>query len=213
MSLFNVLNRFIKHYNKELSYQIFRGFSENNRPLTLEIGCGDGVKTSFFSKLTSNIIGLDISIEKLDKPRNNGLEVILADGHFLPFKDNCFGAIITSHNIEHLVRPVQASKEMYRTLKNNGFVLLITPNRGRIHTRIVLGLLSMRTRSDTKYPLNPLHDFEYDERSLMHLMKNFSKVQLIPLFIGLKFAGSNIEIKVPSIFKGYCDQWIAVAIK
>jgi ubiquinone/menaquinone biosynthesis C-methylase UbiE len=208
-----MLNRFVKHYNEELSYQIFGDFSKNNKPLTLEVGCGDGRKTALFSKLASNIIGLDISAEKLEEARQKGLDVILADGHFLPFADNCFGAIITSHNIEHLTRPLQASQEMYRTLKDNSFVLLITPNRGRIHTRIGLGLLSMRTRSNDRYPLNPLHVFEYDEKNLLYIIRNFSKVQIIPLFIGFKFAGSNIELKLPSIFKRYCDQWIAIAIK
>jgi SAM-dependent methyltransferase len=82
----DVFNSFIKHYNIEHSYQIFQVFSKNNRPLTLDIGSGDGRKTSIFRKLTSNIIGLDTSIEELDKARKNGLEVILADGHFLPFK-------------------------------------------------------------------------------------------------------------------------------
>jgi hypothetical protein len=108
---------------------------------------------------------------------------------------------------------VQALKEVYRALKNNGFVLLITPNRRRISARIAVILLSMRARSNTKYPLNPLHIFEYNEMSLMRIMRNFSEVHIIPLFIGFKFAGSNGEIKFPSIFKGYCDQWIAVAIK
>jgi len=187
-------------------------FSKHDRLLTLDIGCGDGWKSSIFNKLASDMLGLDISLEKLGVARERAIQAVLADALHLPFRDNCLEAILCFHVIEHLRKSGQALKEIRRTLKNGGLLLLTTPNSRRITNKI--GLLFHGGKTQSKYPLNPDHYFEYDERSLRNIVQSFQKVQLIPLFVGFKLPSSNlkIEIRFPTFWRKYCDQWILVAI-
>jgi len=211
MKLFGALNKFIRHYDVERSYQAFLDFSKHNKLLTLDIGCGDGRKTSIFRKLASEIIGLDVSLEKLGEARKRGIEVTLADAVHLPFRDNCFEAILCFHVIEHLRKSTKVLKEIRRILKSSGLLLLITPNRRRITNKI--GLLFCGGKTGLRYPLNPDHVFEYDEKSLKSVIQSFSESYVIPLFVGLKLPSLslNIEMKFPSFFKKYCDQWLLLA--
>ena len=210
---FDVLNKFIRHYDVERSYQAFLDFSKHNKLLTLDIGCGEGRKSSIFTQLASDIVGLDISLEELGEARKRGIKVMLADALHLPFRDNCFEAVLCFHVIEHLRKSAQALKEIRRILKNSGLLLLTTPNSRRITNKI--GLLFCGGKPGSKYPLNPDHCFEYDERSLINIIRNFSEAYVIPLFIGINLPSLNvnIEMKFPSFFKRYCDQWILVAVK
>jgi SAM-dependent methyltransferase len=51
---------------------------------------------------------------------------VSADAHHLPFKDNCFDAVITFNTFEHLSDPPRAAAEVYRVLKPGGKVILHT---------------------------------------------------------------------------------------
>jgi len=55
-----------------------------------------------------------MSLEKLGEARKRGIEVTLADAVHLPFRDNCFEAILCFHVIEHLKKSAQALKEIRR---------------------------------------------------------------------------------------------------
>jgi ubiquinone/menaquinone biosynthesis C-methylase UbiE len=212
--LSQIANRFIKHYDVERSYQVFLEFSKEHKPLTLDVGCGDRKKTLLFKKLVSDIVGLDISIEKIRKVREREINAVLGDAQFLPFRDNCFDAILSFHSIEHLVKPARALKEIHRTLRFRGFLLLVTPNKMRITNKIILMFMSlMKLKSKFRYPFNPDHIFELDKRSLQSIANIFSKIRVDPLFIGLKLAKLNIQVRFPKFFENYCDQWILLAIK
>ena len=52
---------------------------------------------------------------------------VVADGHFLPFKDNVFDAVITEAVLEHVREPKQVVAEIYRALKAGGYVCAGVP--------------------------------------------------------------------------------------
>lgn len=52
---------------------------------------------------------------------------ILADGHFLPFKNQVFDAVITEAVLEHVREPIQVAAEIHRTLKDGGYVCAGVP--------------------------------------------------------------------------------------
>ena len=52
---------------------------------------------------------------------------ILADGHSLPFKNQVFDAVITEAVLEHVREPKQVAGEIYRTLKDGGYVCAGVP--------------------------------------------------------------------------------------
>ena len=52
---------------------------------------------------------------------------LLADGHFLPFKNQVFDAVITEAVLEHVREPIQVAAEIHRTLKDGGYVCAGVP--------------------------------------------------------------------------------------
>lgn len=83
--------------------------------VVLEIGCGE-------KKMINGSIGLDI--------RQTVVTEVISDARHLPFRDNCFDHIFSSHVIEHFShREVkQVLKEWMRVLKPDGIFELRCPD-------------------------------------------------------------------------------------
>jgi len=62
---------------------------------------------------------------------------IVALGDELPFKDNVFDYVITSHVIEHFENPIRALIEWRRVIKPGGVIFTICPHRNRIPQNFV----------------------------------------------------------------------------
>jgi len=106
--------------------------------LILEVGCGNGRDTPFYISVKGvNYIGIDISekmlaiakkrINTLDK--KDGVHFLIADATKMPFPDNLFDKILCSEVLEHIPRWDQAIGEFARTIKNNGILVITTPNQ------------------------------------------------------------------------------------
>lgn len=52
---------------------------------------------------------------------------IVGDIHHMPFQDDSLDAIICLAVLEHVSNPIQAFKEIYRTLKPGGYTLIYVP--------------------------------------------------------------------------------------
>lgn len=111
--------------------------------LLLDLGCGLGYLTRYFSKLGIEAVGLDvgrrIKIAK-EKVLPSG-SFILADGVKLPFKEGCFNTVILNDVLEHvpysLANPML--NEVERTLKVGGKLYISVQNKYMIregHTLI-----------------------------------------------------------------------------
>ena len=57
---------------------------------------------------------------------------IVSEGDDLPFKDNTFGFVITSHVVEHYFDPIKAMMEWYRIIKPGGYIFTIAPHVDRV---------------------------------------------------------------------------------
>jgi len=79
--------------------------------MKLDIGCG--------KRKLGNI---NIDLDRKCKPN------IIADAHHLPFKPNLFNKIYCFEVIEHLDSPIKMLKEACRVLKNEGKIIISTPN-------------------------------------------------------------------------------------
>lgn len=109
-----------------------------------EDGC-DGTITELTPLLLNagiEVVGLDIieswiKEKKAKFERYPNLKLVCADAHYLPFKDEVFDVVTMIELIEHLNKPDLALKETYRCLKNNGKLILSTPN--------ALGIWSLAT--------------------------------------------------------------------
>lgn len=94
---------------------------------TLDVGCG------LYSKGQVNI-----DIKKANLKQKSVSNFVVADAQNLPFRDNCFSVIYSSHVMEHLPNPLQALREWKRVA---GSVEIYTPSafdlyheKGHIYT-------------------------------------------------------------------------------
>lgn len=87
----------------------------------LDVGCREGIQSKFLEKKGYEVTSIDI--EKSYK------KCIVVDvNKKLPFKNNYFDFVWCSEVIEHLDDPKKTIDEFRRVLKNNGKIILTTPN-------------------------------------------------------------------------------------
>jgi SAM-dependent methyltransferase len=53
---------------------------------------------------------------------------VIADGADLPFKDEEYDYVISSHVIEHFFDPIKAIEEWFRVIKKGGYIFIIAPD-------------------------------------------------------------------------------------
>jgi ubiquinone/menaquinone biosynthesis C-methylase UbiE len=97
----------------------------------LVVGCGDGTEVACLSEYfpSSNVYGIDVNAKQLTY---NRCFIEPGDAQQMRFKTNEFDLIYSFHVIEHIPDPVKAISEMSRVLRENGDLLIGTPNRHRL---------------------------------------------------------------------------------
>lgn len=98
-------------------------------------------------------IGLDIIIKHVRG------RVIKGDGQYMAIKSESFDSIVAGEIIEHLEKPEIFLKESYRILKENGRLIITTPNRNSWWNRITKSYfikyhLSLFTKNELISSLN-----------------------------------------------------------
>lgn len=94
------------------SYEILASIARGNR--TVDIACGQG----HIEKLAPGTVGVEFSLNALKKARRAGVKnLVLADAHSLPFKNDSFDVSISSGSLEHFANPQKAILEMARVSK------------------------------------------------------------------------------------------------
>jgi 2-polyprenyl-3-methyl-5-hydroxy-6-metoxy-1,4-benzoquinol methylase len=94
----------------------------------LEIGCGNGQKLKVMQALGWNVTGIDFDSEAVKTAQRNGLCVQEGELVSQKYADNSFDAIYMGHLIEHIYNPQETLRECFRLLKNNGKLMILTPN-------------------------------------------------------------------------------------
>ena len=107
--------------NHRLREKIIKEYLQEEKGLIIDIGCSSG------RYLNNNIVGADISIEKLRKAKSK-LLVNLDVEEALCFPSNTFDFVLFSEILEHLRNPKKALNNIFKILKNKGKILLTTPH-------------------------------------------------------------------------------------
>ena len=139
----------------------------------LDMGCGDGVLLYLLSKNIKNynieLNGVDLSDiavkTAMTKFEQKGVEnkffFKTETVYNTSFKDGTFDIIISSDVIEHLNEPEIFLKEVKRSLKDGGFLVIGTPIKY------------------TEKPLDPMHVYEFFPHEFEELLKKyFANVEL-----------------------------------
>ncbi len=137
----------------------------NLKELVLDAGCGDGLVTHVHPAT----IGMDL-LHYADCiiPR---ARFVRGDFHSIPFKSHTFDVVVLHHSLEHSPHPSLVLRESYRVLKQNGKVLVISPNAGNFLWPLYLLL--------HKYLYYKDHASFFTYDSLRRLMEgmNFEKIK------------------------------------
>jgi len=106
---------------------------ETENGLFLEVGCGTGWLCALAWEMGWQAVGLDINLNACKVARQTwDIPVLCSDSLSLPFKSNTFRLVVLRHVLEHLPSPRQALSEVYRVLKDDGWVALEVPNAGSL---------------------------------------------------------------------------------
>ena len=87
----------------------------------LDVGCNSNFLHDEIKDY--DMIGLDITIKYVRG------KVMKADGQYMPIKSESFDSVVAGELIEHLKNPELFLKESHRILKENGKLIITTPNK------------------------------------------------------------------------------------
>ena len=135
---------FILHKNciDEVLKEISAKYKQKKR--FLDVGCGDGTRTVLFARFGREIFGVDRQ-DWRKKTFINKIKFKKADflKKTLPCADKYFDIVFSFDVIEHLREPRIILREIHRLLKDDGILIISTPNRHRLAGLILL-LLGLR---------------------------------------------------------------------
>lgn len=101
------------------------------RGRVLEIGCAEGLTLEYLkTRFDCEVVGLDYCESALAEARSKGLEVHVCDlnSEQLPFKEGEFDYIIIGDVLEHLYDPWSVLRDVAKTMKDDGTILISIPN-------------------------------------------------------------------------------------
>ncbi len=137
----------------------------------LDVGCRKGIQTKRLIERGYEVTSIDIEKEYIDCR-------IVDVNNKLPFNNNTFDLIWCSEVIEHLKDPAKTIKEFNRILKDNGEMILTTPNSYFILQRImsVVGLTPQRVQRNDHF-----HFFSF--KMIRSLFPNCTFYGYFPYFL------------------------------
>lgn len=120
----------------------------------IDIGGNTGVISQIASEIGYNITVADISDKALNKAKKRGLKVRKLDFNedfILP--DKKYDVVIAGEIIEHILDVNKFLSECNRILKDDGYLILSTPNLSTFKDRVRFLFGKM------PYQINPIHDY------------------------------------------------------
>jgi SAM-dependent methyltransferase len=93
-------------------------------------GCGVGMYLGHLVNEAQLAVGLDIELERTLEAHQLAKQVVCGAGEHLPFPANTFDLILSHEVLEHVQDDTQAVREIIRTLRPGGRLMLFVPNRG-----------------------------------------------------------------------------------
>jgi len=167
---------FDRRFFEFLSYSEL--FPVSNLGNVLELGCGIGFQSALLSTMSESVVATDLPDENMSthSPGKIRLQSLLTglgienvshefcSAESLPFEDNSFDMVFSSHVLEHIPDFESAMKEIYRVLKPNGFLFCVIPSsfdKPYAFLNHYLNLISLIP----KYIVNKLSSVKSDDNS------------------------------------------------
>ena len=103
------------------------GFLPNSGDCVLDAGCGAGTYLEYFSTITQDLHGVDISPKMIEEAKLRG-RCEVGDITKLAFEDASFTYVLSFLVVSHCGNSHQALSELSRVLRPNGRLVLVLPN-------------------------------------------------------------------------------------
>lgn len=131
--------------------------------VVLDIACGEGYGSRLLSDHASYVYAIDNSepviLQARNKYQKQNLEFLYGSVSKIPLKDDSIDLIVCFETIEHVAEHVQMMTEFKRILKEDGILILSTPDK--------------KYYSDLKGFSNPFHVRELYRTELQNLIGQF----------------------------------------
>lgn len=164
-------------------------FIPKNPERILDVGCGDGFLSAELGKISGakQVFGIDISPAAVKDALGYGIKATAldTDEESLPYEDAYFDFIFCGGLIELVLDPDHLLKELYRLLKERGYLIMTFPNLGAWASRIAVlfgyqPYYSIVSRLyDVGKLLIPLSKYENLSKGFVRLYNLYSFRQLV----------------------------------
>lgn len=194
-------NPFIKYTYFKQRKDVIKLLPKLNRnAILLDAGCSIGTFEEILNDITSpqyKIISIDFAPEAIKIARSKSIpniEFLCADINSLPFKSNHFDCIVMVAVIEHLSNKQKALNELKRILKDEGQIIITTPNKKNIILKIHNFLIRIALRIIGRKEIDK--DEYLSQKELIQLLEKDFVIEksIIRYFIPLTFTVHNKTI-------------------
>ncbi|MEO0234873.1 MAG: class I SAM-dependent methyltransferase [candidate division WOR-3 bacterium] len=174
----------------KMSYELIQDYVKDK--IVLDFGCGYGYGSQILKKYAKKVVGVDLSPDVIkiarEKYGQENLEFLLIDKlekKGLMFQDKNFDVVVAFQVLEHIENIDLFFFEMKRILKDDGILILTTPNSN-------LRLLPFQT------PWNHHHIIEFNYYELDSILAKYFDFYKI---FGITFTGIPLKNEIGRITK------------
>lgn len=122
----------LRRYAHRQQYLVFLKYIKPGMKV-LDAGCGEGILAVMMAKMGAAVTACDISKPNIDvcikyaaEEKVDNISFLLADSENLPFPDNSFDLVVSSHVLEHLPDFDKGLTEVMRVTKERAVVAIPT---------------------------------------------------------------------------------------
>ncbi len=189
----------------QIGLDLIKGFKKSGR--LLDVGCATGTFLKLAQSQGWEVCGTDISefaVSRIKELYN--IEAYAGNLSEIHFPEEAFDVITMWDVVEHFISPSAQLKETHRILKDDGILLLNTPNEGALIRKLSQYLYQF-SRGIIDYPAKKLHHifhlYYFSEKTLQQMLEasGFEIVELVGKPIPfLRGRGSFLEKSIVRFF-------------